>query len=351
MSFNESLPADMVLECGTVPPPPSLTVTSLCGENIPVVFTETTSAGTCPTLSEITRTWEAVDECGNHAKHTQIITITDLTPPQLTTPFDQTVAVVCSEIPPIPELQFVDACTTLGEITFSEVIQDMTDSTYQLIRTWIVPDSCNNISTFTQNITVTDILNESSTTVYAACNSDIGLTFDLFASIPADIAGSGTFTEIEDSGALNGSIFSPNGLSTGEYKVVYESVAGDCPASVEITITVDDDCSVFPACTIMVHNAISPNNDGANEIFYIENIDNIACFPTNQIEIYNRWGVLVYETTQYNNADRSFRGVSEGRATVKKSEELPTGTYFYLLQYTKADGSVTKEDGYLYLSR
>ena len=73
--------------------------------------------------------------------------------------------------------------------------------------------------------------------------------------------------------------------------------------------------------------------------------------PTNKVEIYNRWGTMVYETKQYNNSDRSFRGLSEGKVTVNKSDELPTGTYFYILEYTNASGEVMKKDGYLYLSR
>jgi hypothetical protein len=69
------------------------------------------------------------------------------------------------------------------------------------------------------------------------------------------------------------------------------------------------------------------------------------------VEIFNRWGVLVYETTQYNNTDNRFEGVSEGRTTVNKSSELPTGTYFYILEYTTTTGRTIKDSGYLYLSR
>jgi hypothetical protein len=44
-------------------------------------------------------------------------------------------------------------------------------------------------------------------------------------------------------------------------------------------------------CT--VHNAFSPNGDGVNEMFTIDNIDDTICYPENTVEIYNRWGVLV----------------------------------------------------------
>jgi hypothetical protein len=38
---------------------------------------------------------------------------------------------------------------------------------------------------------------------------------------------------------------------------------------------------------------------------------------------------LVFERAGYNNDDRAFRGVSEGRVTVKQAEELPEATYYF----------------------
>jgi hypothetical protein len=43
---------------------------------------------------------------------------------------------------------------------------------------------------------------------------------------------------------------------------------------------------------------------------------------------------LVFERAGYNNDDRAFRGVSEGR-TVKQAEELPEATYYYILRYKR----------------
>ena len=38
---------------------------------------------------------------------------------------------------------------------------------------------------------------------------------------------------------------------------------------------------------------------GMNENFVIENITNLDCYPENIVEIYNRWGGLVYKTEDY----------------------------------------------------
>jgi hypothetical protein len=60
-------------------------------------------------------------------------------------------------------------------------------------------------------------------------------------------------------------------------------------------------------------------------------------------------GVLVFERTGYNNDDRAFRGVSEGKVTIKQSEELPEGTYYYILRYKDKVLPLTlrKQDTYI----
>ena len=101
-------------------------------------------------------------------------------------------------------------------------------------------------------------------------------------------------------------------------------------------------------CKVEVFNAVSPNGDGKNDIFRVEGLE---CYPENSVEIYNRWGVLVFEREKYNNLDRAFRGISEGRVTIKQSEELPVETYFYIVRYKEVDGKVYEKSGYLYLNR
>jgi gliding motility-associated-like protein len=97
---------------------------------------------------------------------------------------------------------------------------------------------------------------------------------------------------------------------------------------------------------IIVYNAVSPNGDGVNDSFLIEGIKD---FPDNSVEIYNRWGVKVYDAKSYNESDNMFRGYSDGRVTVNRGEKLPTGTYFYILRYN--NGVQGKEkSGYLYIN-
>ncbi|WP_123907060.1 gliding motility-associated C-terminal domain-containing protein, partial [Flavobacterium johnsoniae] len=116
-----------------------------------------------------------------------------------------------------------------------------------------------------------------------------------------------------------------------------ENVAGDKPTVLDIN-----------GCTINVLNAFSPNGDNKNERFYIQGLE---CYPDNTVEIYNRWGVLVFDIDRYNNEDRVFKGYSYGRTTMKQSEGLPVGTYFYILKYKDSGSNPHEKSGYLYINK
>lgn len=101
-----------------------------------------------------------------------------------------------------------------------------------------------------------------------------------------------------------------------------------------------------PPDDLIIYNAISPNDDGLNDSFVIKGIDQ---FLDNQVEIYNRWGVKVYDAKSYNESDNMFKGFSDGRATIKRGDKLPTGTYFYILKYNTGK-EVKERTGYLYIN-
>ncbi len=94
---------------------------------------------------------------------------------------------------------------------------------------------------------------------------------------------------------------------------------------------------------LTVFNEFSPNNDGLNDVFFIECIER---YPNNLLQIFNRWGTKVFEMKGYNN---TWNGISQGRATVGASEKLPVGTYYYVLDL--ADGVNKPKTGWLYISR
>ena len=102
-----------------------------------------------------------------------------------------------------------------------------------------------------------------------------------------------------------------------------------------------DDATIDPSC-LKIYNEFSPNGNGKNDYFYIDCINN---YPNNTLEIYNRWGNLVYSKEGY---DNTFNGESNGRSVFNKNEKLPVGTYYYILDL--GNGS-ERRAGWLYLIR
>ncbi|MDA6071055.1 gliding motility-associated C-terminal domain-containing protein [Flavobacterium sp. AC] len=98
---------------------------------------------------------------------------------------------------------------------------------------------------------------------------------------------------------------------------------------------------------IVIYNAVSANGDGLNDYFKIEGLQH---YPENTVEIYNRWGVKIYEANGYGLNNNVFRGISDGRTTIKKGEVVPEGTYFYILRYKTNTGSGIEKSGYLYVN-
>ena len=89
---------------------------------------------------------------------------------------------------------------------------------------------------------------------------------------------------------------------------------------------------------LTIFSAISPNNDGVNDYFYIAKIED---FPDNRLWVYNRWGNLVFETRAYKNT---------WPGTWGPDTDLPDGTYYYILEWTE-DGVKTVQRGYFEMFR
>ncbi|MGH2667055.1 gliding motility-associated C-terminal domain-containing protein, partial [Flavobacterium sp.] len=140
------------------------------------------------------------------------------------------------------------------------------------------------------------------------------------------------------------------GLASGTYNFTVTNEAG-CTSLPSATVVIDDIVCLECQDEVKVFNAVSPGiTDGLNDFFYIQALDDFICYPTNTVQIYNRWGVLVFERNQYtNDVNRGFVGMSEGRVTVSKNQKLPEGTYFYIINYTDKRGNAFNLNGYLEL--
>jgi len=336
--FNETLPENKIISCNQIEEPVILTATDNCG-SATVSVVESVENGTCEYNYSITRTWIATDECGNSTNHTQTITIQDTEAPELVTNIPSIIEISSHEnIPSISELTFVDNCGNVTVNFNEEIIDGDCKNSYEIHRTWTATDSCGNENYFLQIISIRDttppqFMTEIPLNITADC--------DNIPEIPIVIAFDGT-TEVE-------------------VDYTEEKIEGDCNSRFEIrrTWTATDSCGnsttqtqiINLTCHINIYNALSLNDDGKNDTFLL---DGIECFPNNTVEIYNRWGAKVFETTAYDNNQNVFKGISGGKGTLSRNEKLPTGTYFYIINYEYNIEKTNKieniqKTGYLYI--
>jgi len=92
-----------------------------------------------------------------------------------------------------------------------------------------------------------------------------------------------------------------------------------------------------------IPEGFSPNGDNINDRFVIPDL--AINYPNYNIEVYNRWGNMVFKG---NASTPDWDGFSNQSGTLGDGV-LPVGVYFYILNYN--DGATTSEQGKLYLSR
>lgn len=99
-------------------------------------------------------------------------------------------------------------------------------------------------------------------------------------------------------------------LGLGANVITWTVTNGVCPAvSDEVVIYVND---------IFIPQAVTPNGDGQNDLFVVYGLDQVD----NQVQIFNRWGQVIFESVNYQN-DWSGRNMD--------GDELANDTYFYLI--------------------
>lgn len=110
-----------------------------------------------------------------------------------------------------------------------------------------------------------------------------------------------------------------------------------------------DKAKVFVLVTdylFRIPNAFTPNGDGINDFFEIIGIE---LYPGNTITIVNRWGNKVYEAKNY--GIDTYPVFWDGNANTGSTflgNELPTGTYYYILDLGNGQNPIA---GSIYLDR
>lgn len=125
-----------------------------------------------------------------------------------------------------------------------------------------------------------------------------------------------------------------------------------------VIITVTDLSSNVDMCSfdvdilcienIRIPQFVSPNGDGQNDTWTIENI---SSYPNNNVKIFNRYGNIIFEANNYQNdweGQISIERMPNAIVGDEETSRVPTGTYFFILNLGEDFGSRT---GYIQLYR
>ncbi len=110
------------------------------------------------------------------------------------------------------------------------------------------------------------------------------------------------------------------GLSEGVYSVTVTDAIG-------CTLSFLAEVEPTPGC-FFIADVLTPNGDGANDEWIIGGLE---FFPNSMVQVYNRWGQLLFESRGYNTR---WDGMWNGR-------QLPVADYYYVITYDETQDPIT----------
>ncbi|MFJ1427317.1 reprolysin-like metallopeptidase [Capnocytophaga canimorsus] len=349
-AFKEPLPTNVSVEENKVPAQVDLTATDNCSENIQVTKSQEERQENGNRI--IIYKWEASDECGNKATHTQKITVI---PSEINFvgELPKNLTISCEkEIPSVPTLKVSGSCNPKVVYNGETKSNEKCKNDYTLTRSWTATNDCGKSITHTQIITIKD---------------DVKPTFS--GTLPTDISveESKVPTQIELTATDNCSEniqvtkSQEERQENGNKVIIYKWEASDeCGNKVthEQKVTIKKSSKPTPPTggvqpptekeatkEMIVYNGVSTESGSENYLKF-EPIDN---YKNLQIEIFNELGQKVYESKNYQKNGEVFRGYANVKGVFRKGKRLPTGTYFYVLKYQDITGKSNTKQGYLFV--
>ena len=166
------------------------------------------------------------------------------------------------------------------------------------------------------------------------------------------LGGSPVFTfEVPDPGIfimITTTGYTITGSDSGNYILIQPTLYADITDPDEdcdgdgIIDTEDTD---FSSCALAIRNTtrygFSPNEDGINDVWFIENI---FAYPNNTVKVFNRSGKLVFKQRGYQN---DWNGESNQVSSGRSGNKLPTGPYIFMLDLGEGNELIK---GWLYIN-
>jgi hypothetical protein len=249
----DAFPIYISAECNETTPLP--TATDNCSGVTISIYSDVLNSGGC--LGVITRTYRATDGCGNYAELIQFITLTDETDPTLNNVPNET-TLQCDQVTlgtngnyfSIAPVTASDNCDDNVAITYSEQViptDDNCPSSFDIIRTWIAEDECENTDTATQVVHIIDT------------------TAPTFPSLPETL----TFSCDEVIPVLPNPVAVDNCSDATVTFIAQDTLPGSCPQNYTIirVFRAIDGCGneAMESQTILVRDLEAPVFDAGNE--------------------------------------------------------------------------------------
>ncbi len=187
------------------------------------------------------------------------------------------------------------------------------------------------------------------------CMNSDSLMINVVTDVPATSSDDievcpGDQIDLEGSGGSSYTWSGPNGFTSNDQDPLVTNSAAFEDAGIYILTVVDaDGCLGYDSTIVVVSNnadclfipnLTTPDGDLMNDTWVINGLEK---YPEAEVEIYNRWGNLVYSSSPYNNDwDGS---VNQGAVIDGNNGKVPVGTYFYIIRLNEGDKPPYK--GYL----
>ncbi|SDS30716.1 tandem-95 repeat protein [Christiangramia echinicola] len=320
----------------------ALIITENCGETTTEVISGIASGEEFP-IGTTTISYVVTDSAGNSSEcNFDVEIVEDAPPAPPTVPAVNVIAATCIDPFGTITIETIEGLTySIDGENYQEsgVFADLDPDTYEIT----ARDEFGQVSEVT-TITIEAPMAEQIEVVDSPelYNDGTLTSFDLFELLVGEVDESGTWIDDDNTGALDNGFIDPSIMEDGTYIFTYE-LGGNCPSSTEVIVTILEgivlDCSLTDLKD-SISKAVTPNGDNRNDFFEVD-LDT-ECGLTYDLKIFNRWGNEVFTAQNYQN---NWDGYSESSFT--NSNQLPSGTYFYILEIRNSEFAPIQ--GYIYL--
>jgi len=175
----------------------------------------------------------------------------------------------------------------------------------------IASNSCSDTASITKTVT---ILTASDTITDESCEGKKDGAFAVYVNPVSTYQYAWNTNPVQTSSTATG-------LTSGVYTVTITGTPETCPLSLTDSVHAGPPCEV-----LTLTNVLTPNTDGKNDGYFIIGLDK---YPSNHLSVFNRWGKLVFEQSNYVNG--TWKGVNDS------GNQLSEGTYYVIFE-VKTEG-------------